>query len=126
MMMFPLIEIIFYIAVLFAPMNTTQIIISHEGSPVITYSQTDDGWKSSANHTLWKVNELKVKHAENSIDVSEFVKGASTHKWSDQSILKLSGNMEILKMSDGYWIYPNGIDSPKEKWIIKYKTDAKK
>ncbi len=115
----PLLEIIFYIAVLFAPMDTARISIT-EGQDSIIYSRTADGWKSAADGAIWKLDGFTVLHGEDSIDVSAFVKGADTHNWSEESILKLSGNMEILKTSDGCRIYPNGIDSPNNKWEIKY------
>lgn len=122
----PLIEIIFYIATLFAPINTSKIIISHDGSPVISYSKTETGWKCSEDNSMWEIDKMTVKHGDESVDVSEFVKGADAHKWSDLSILKLSYKMEVLKVANGYWIYPDGIESPKNKWVIEYKVKANK
>jgi hypothetical protein len=119
---YPLLKILVFIAMSFAPGDTNSITIDGPSITKSVLSHSESGWGeiTSSDGATWKIDETSISRAEEKTDLSSFVTDIDKHKWSDLSILKLYGMTEVLKTSDGFWLYPNGIEYPENKYTITY------
>jgi len=123
MSFYPLHEILFFIALFFAPEGTTEFQIAKESDNPFVFQLTEKGWMNSTENKIWREDRNTVKHGDESHNVSEFVEGIAEHSWSEESILHL-GLTDVLKTKNGIVYYPNGIEYPKNKYTITYQTGA--
>ena len=117
----PLYEILFFIALFFAPEGTTEFQVAKESDNPVVFQLTEKGWMNGTENKIWREDKSTVKHGDESHDISEFVEGIAEHSWSEESILHL-GMTVVLKTKNGIVYYPDGIEHPKNKYMITYKT----
>jgi hypothetical protein len=125
MTLYPLYEILFFIALFFAPEGAKKFEIIKECDNPILFNSTSQGWINVTEQMIWVEENYTVTHGSESHDVSSYVEGISPHHWSEENILHLR-MMDVLKTKNSLIIYPNGIDYPKNKYSIIYKTEANK
>ena len=117
--------ILFFIAAFFAPENATEIRISLNQKQETIFTRTEFGWSDKKMgepvEYIWKIQDLSVAIRDDIINLSNSVSGITEHSWEALSILKLSGTGEVLKVKNGYWYYPKGINFPEDKSIITYQ-----
>lgn len=121
---YPLVKILVFIALSLAPERTEKVTIGGPNLSEMTLACSEAGWAeiSSSDGAAWKTEGLSISRVEEATDLSTWVAGLNQHQWSALSILKLSGTTEILKVSGGYWIYPNGIEYPRNKYTVSYQA----
>jgi hypothetical protein len=126
---FPLIHVLFWIAMATAPHGTSQILI--ESPPEFgawTWTMQEYGWTQSVDQSWWTVDggvvTAKGKNVDKQ-DVSQFVKGIKGikgHDWSASASLDLGQASSLAKVGDTF-IYTRHKGSPAEEhFVIKFKT----
>jgi hypothetical protein len=125
MISYPIYEILFLIALLFAPEGTTEFKIAKGSEPQLIFHSTEQGWMNTLKQEIWKEEKNTVVHGSENHDISKFIDGIDDHNWSEESILHLR-MMDVLKTKNGLIVYPTGIDYPKNKYSIIYKIEANK
>ena len=85
----PLYEILFFIALFFAPEETTEFKIAGAQDNPIVFQLVDDNWQNATEGKIWRLEDTTVSHVSSSHDVKSNVEGISEHSWSDESILHL-------------------------------------
>jgi len=90
-MSFALDAILFWIAVVLSPPDTSQILVK---GPDTTWAWTrqESGWSFSSDRSLWSTEGNTVTSALNETkgkrDVGQFVKGVKDHDWKKSATLR--------------------------------------
>ena len=116
---YPIYEILFFLALFFAPEETREFEIMGENESLIHFHLTENGWMDSRENRTWRGEGNTIYFGDESHDVSRYVEGIVGHSWKEESILHL-GKADVIKTKDAIVYYPNGIDSPKDKYTITY------
>jgi hypothetical protein len=126
MVNFPLIHIIFWIAVNLAPQNTSQIrITAPEPYKTWTWTLQKSDWLHSVERSVWSVEGSTVtgksgKETDKQ-DVGTFTKGIKEHDWKKSPSLKLGPMQSLTKKGDTF-VYALNVGDPAEKrFIIEFK-----
>ena len=125
----PLVQIITFVAALFAPNNTTEIQIDHPDGVVayvqdLAYAQDSRMWVSKDDpNDAFVVRGVKMLSSSGVVDLEAELGGIlSGHQWHIESVLKLSSGMEVLKTKEGLLFYPDGIRGSEEPIRVSYQV----
>jgi hypothetical protein len=123
----PLIKIIMFVAALYAPNNSTEFEIDHPDQ-VHTYVQNSDMWVSKNDpNDAFVIRGVKILSSSGVVDLETELGGIlSGHDWSQESVLKLSSGIEVLKTKDGLLVYPDGIRGSDEPIRVTYKVAGRR
>jgi hypothetical protein len=118
----PLIQIIMFLAALYAPSNTAEIEIDHPDG-VHAYVQDSGMWVSKNDpDDAYVIRGTKMLSSSGVIDLETELDGISGHDWAEESILKLGSGIEVLKTKKGLLIYPDGIRGSDEPIRVSYRV----
>ena len=124
MMVLPLAEILFFLAVFFAPEGANAFTIEAGEGRSISYVKTEEGWRADEDGSVWRVEGQTVIAGDSEEHLGKFAELAQAHDWSEQSILVLPHGFEVAKQQDGLIVYPNGAGDPSRKIAITYATES--
>ena len=114
---FPLLYILFWIALAVAPNDAAQITIT-SGNETWSWKHSPTGWVQISDSSDWSVSGkqvFKVVHgAVESHDVHQFVEGVQGNNWSNTPVLKL-GPMKSLESTKDGFIYTVNRGDPTAK-----------
>jgi len=124
MSFYPLIHILFWIAMICAPPGTSQITI-HASGGNLTWTKQESGWSLSVDQSIWMIESSTVtkKSGEkiNKQDVSKFVKGVKEQDWSKSASLELEPTTSLTKVDDTFVYTINKGDPAEERLVIEFK-----
>ncbi len=119
---FPLIQILFWIAVNLAPEGTSQISITAPKDKTWTWTKQESGWGYSVDQSVYAFegSTVTTKSAEkvNKEDVGEFVKGIKEQDWAKSPSLKLDEMTSLTKKGDTFIYTQNG---GQIRYVIEFK-----
>jgi hypothetical protein len=124
MQFYPLIHILFWIAVNLSPQGTSQVIVKGPDK-TWTWTRQESGWSHSVDRSVWVAEGSMVtsKSGENADkqDVSTFIKGIKEQDWNKSPSLKLGPMKSLTKKGDAF-IYTLDEGNPAEKrFVIEFK-----
>jgi len=124
MIAYPLIHILFWIAMICAPHDTSQITITAPDRNW-TWTKEESGWIQSEDHSVWMIESSTVtkKSGEKTDkqDVTKFVKGIKEQDWNKSASLKLRPMTSLTKTGDTFVYTQNEGDPTKERFVIEFK-----
>lgn len=131
MAVYPLREILFWIAVTLSPPDAAQILVK---GPELTVAWTrqDSGWSCSADRSLWRAEDGAVKidyrAAEQktplTVGVSEFVQGVKQNDWQQSASLKLATGVSLSKNDDTFVFTKEPGTAGEKGYSIQYRRKA--
>ena len=124
MQFYPLIHILFWIAVSLSPQGTSQIIVKGPDK-TWTWTRQESGWSHSVDRSVWVAEGSVVtsKSGDNADkqDVSTFVKGIKEQDWNKSPSLKLGPMKSLTKKGDTF-VYTLDEGEPSAKrFVIQFK-----
>lgn len=121
---FPLIHILFWIALMTAPHGASHITISGPDKSW-TWTKQESGWIQSTDHSVWtnEGNTIIRKSGEKTDqqDVTEFVKGITVQDWGKTASLKLGPMTSLTKTGDSFVYILNEGDPTEKRYVIEFK-----
>jgi len=125
MQFYPLIHILFWIALSLAPQDTSQIVITAPDQ-TWTWTREKSGWSHSVDRSVWSVEGSSVisKSGEKTDkqDVSEFIKGVKKQDWSESPSLKLGPKTSLTKKGDTFVYTQDEGEAAEKRFVIEFKT----
>ncbi|MHA3771542.1 hypothetical protein ACXR0O_08395 [Verrucomicrobiota bacterium sgz303538] len=122
MSVFPLLQILFFIAAYFAPKDATQITVA--GPDVsVRWTLTANGWSNENKVWSLKGNSTVVREsgrADDVTNVTSFVKPALTHDWAKEKKVTLAPMQTLEKTKDGFVFRLNAGDRAENVYRITY------
>ena len=129
MQFYPLIHILFWIAMNFIPQGISQITISSPDTN-LTWTKQGSAWSQSEDHSVWMVENSTVtsKSGEkiDKQDVSEFVKGIKEQDWRKSASLKLGSMTSLTKIGNTFVYTFNEGDRAEKRFVIEFKRKESK
>ena len=125
MIQLPLIEIILYIALFFAPPDATHISVAGPDYSIeLTREKT--AWTSGpATFTALDDSLIRDENAKKeTTSVAAFVKAALNHDWSRVSKIKLQDSATLEKTASGFFVRVNDGDPAMRTYTITYRRPA--
>lgn len=124
MTVFPLIHILFWIALITAPQGISQITITGPDKNW-TWTKQESGWIQSGDNSVW-TNEgntivRKFGKKTDQQNVSNFVKGISVQDWGKTASLKLGPMTSLTKTGDSFVYVLNENDPTEKRYVIEFK-----
>lgn len=121
MTFYPLLEIILYIALFFAPIDATHVTVT--GPDVaMELTRNDTTWTTAT--TRFSVSDGVVTRQENSTRtttrVADYVKAALNHDWSTAPHITLHDSTTLEKTASGFVIRVNDGDSAVRTYTLTY------
>jgi hypothetical protein len=124
MSFYPLVHILFWIAMISSPQGASQITITGPDKNW-TWTKQESGWSQSVDHSVWIIegNTVISKSGEKTDkqDVSEFVKGIKEQDWNKSASLKLRPMTSLTKAGNAFVYTQNEGDPTEERFVIKFK-----
>jgi hypothetical protein len=118
-------ELLFWIALVLSPPDTSQILVK---GPEGTWAWTRQAsaWSFSEDRSLWSVKGNSVLKAvggkTGEIDLGDLVAGVREHDWTKAAALKLSGGDTLSKTDKGFIFHHEG--TPHLRSTIRYRRAA--
>ncbi len=124
MTIYPLIHILFWIALACAPPHASRITIQGPDQSW-TWTKQDSGWKRSVDKSVWTTSGPTVTsqtdEKTDKQDVSEFVKGVKEQRWNSAASLKLGPMKSLTKTGDAFIYTLNEGDPTQRRYVIAYQ-----
>jgi hypothetical protein len=121
---FPLMQILFWIALNVSPQHTTHIVVNGPDETWI-WAKLDSGWIQSVDQSVWVVDGSSVINRSgdriDKRDLSEFVNGVKRQDWNKSPHLKLSPMRSLTRKGDTFVFTLNEGDAAEKRFVIGFK-----
>jgi hypothetical protein len=123
---FPLIHILFWIAVNLAPQNASQIVIAApDPYENWTWTRQESNWIHSVERSVWAAEGSTVTSKSfggtDKQDVGPFVKGIKEQDWDKSPSFKLRPMISLIKKGDTFVCALNKGDPAEMRFVIEFK-----
>lgn len=118
---FPLVEIILWLALFFAPADAVEIILTTpegEGS----FVRTERGWSGGGSEFWLKDDTIHVRQGghEDSQTLTEYIYPVLTHDWTRSKVLAVSEMSTVEMKPDGFIMRINIGSRSEQTYAIRY------
>jgi hypothetical protein len=123
--LFPILQILFWIAMTVAPQGTKQIIITGPEMS-LTWTNEDGAWKDSETRNVWTIDGTKVtstgtEDKAQGVEVAGFVKGVKGQDWVESPSINLGAHRSLAKVGETFVYILNEGDPTAKRYVISFK-----
>jgi len=117
-------EVLFWIAVVLSPPDTSQILVKGPDH-AWAWTRQVSGWSFSEDRSVWSVKGNTVIEAgarTKEVSLGDIVEGVEKHDWTKAATLKLPGGRSLATTDNGFTV--DDETAPGKHYVIRYRRAA--